>query len=163
MWDHPCSLDDKIRGVSTTGGPALQALQPKYTKDWSLHPLPITCRDQEHGDACRGFPLSLACPHQIQTFSHGVSLAVPHAVIWERTGREETAELVSKQLNPQDLLWLLPHPRHGRRSQSGAGAARTDGLSAVPGAPGPSPVLEVPPLCQALPCSLCWEQGAVVQ
>lgn len=98
-----------------------------------------------------GSTLSSACPHQIQTFSRGFSLAVPHAVIWERTGREETADLVSEQLNPQDLLWLLPHPPHGRRFQSGAGAgaARTEVGSALPRSSRPFPVLDVPPLSRA--------------
>lgn len=55
----------KVGGSAPLGGPALQALQPKYTKDWSLHPLPITCRDQEHGDTSGGFHsiLGLSSPN----------------------------------------------------------------------------------------------------
>lgn len=135
----------------TKGGgsaPALQALHPKYTKDWSLHPLPVTCRNQEHHDVCT--PLSLACPHQIQTSSLGFSLAVPRAVIWERTGREGRAELLSKHLNPQELSWLLPHPHPGRRFQSRA-EQEQPGLTMAQGcpqSPEPFPGLAVPPLCQ---------------
>lgn len=46
----------KAGGSAPLGSPALQALQPKYTKDWSPHPPPIACRDQEHGDISWGFP-----------------------------------------------------------------------------------------------------------
>lgn len=156
MWDHPCSLDDKTKGVSTPGVPALQALQPKYTKDWSLHPPPIACRDQEH--ICGSSPLSLACPHHLQTFSHGFPLAVPPAVIWERTGREETAELLSKQLNPQDLLWLLPHPHPGRRFQSRA----EQSIQGCPKAPA-LPWAGCASSEQSPASRLSWERAAALQ
>lgn len=70
------------------------------------------------------------------------SLAVPRAVIWERTGREERAELLSKHLNPQELSWLLPHPHPGGASRAEQEQEQEQPglmtLSAVPRAQSPS-------------------------
>lgn len=44
-----------------------------------------------------------------------------HCVLGENRARGNGVTFnVSKQLNPQDLLWLLPHTRHGRLFQSRA-------------------------------------------
>lgn len=147
----------KVGWSAPLGGPALQALQPKYTKDWSLHPAPIACGDQEHSDICGGSPLSLACPHQLQTFSYVFSLAVPPTVIWERAEREETAQLPSEQLNPQDLSWLLPHLHPGRHFQSRAES--TQGCPQAPALPWAGCASSE----QSPASSLSWERAAAVQ
>lgn len=111
-------------------GPSSSILAPRpYQRlepSSSAHPLQVTPG---------AFPLPLACPHQTQPLPRGFSLAAPRAGREQGVRRQQN--FCQRDLNPQDLLWLLPHPRQGRQSRS----PRSSGC----------PGLGVPPVCPPCP------------
>lgn len=111
--------------VSSPVGPSstLQALQLRIYQRLESLIIPLEPADvQEQCPFHIGFSHPLACPHQTETPPLPWSfLAVPHIVFWEnRAWGNGVTFNISKQRNPQDLLWLLPHTHHGRLFQSKA-------------------------------------------
>lgn len=129
MWNPSRSLD-RSRVVSTPVGPGstLQALQlaPERTKDWNLlfftlEPAGVKQRPRLQWCCPCRFLCTLGLSSPNRDLLPWSFLAIPRIVSWEnRAWGNGVTFNVSKQLNPQDLLWLLPHTRHGRLCQSRA-------------------------------------------
>lgn len=124
MLSPSCSLD-RSRVVSSPVGPSStpQALQLRIYQRLESLIIPLEPADVQ--EQCRSFPhrflpsLGLSSPNgDPLPWSF---LAVPHVVFWEnRAWGNGVTFNISEQRNPQDLLWLLPHTRHGRLFQSKA-------------------------------------------
>lgn len=101
----------------------LQALQLQIYQRLESLITPLEPADAQ--EQCRSFPrrllssLGLSSPNRDPL--PWSFLAVPHIAIWEnRAWGNGVTFNISKQRNPQDLLWLLPHTHHGRLFQSKA-------------------------------------------